>query len=73
MDAKLLKANDRLYADKVTDFSGKYRMRTTPFIYEPTYDDDFVYGFTEDTPEWRDFFRTNKNIVREGEFPRKEK
>ena len=64
---------NQLYTDKITDFSGKYRLRTTPFIYEPTYDDDFVYGFTGDTRQWQDFFKTSKNIIREGKLPQKKK
>ena len=63
----------QLYTDNVTDFSGKYQMLTTPFIYEPTYGDDFVYGFTGDTREWQDFFKKCKNIIREGKLPKKKK
>jgi hypothetical protein len=64
---------NQLYTDKITDFSGKYQLRTTPFIFEPTYGDDFVYGFTGDTPQWQKFFKTNKNISRGGELPQKKK
>jgi hypothetical protein len=28
------------------DFAGKYRMRTSPYIFEPTFGDDFVYGYS---------------------------
>ena len=46
-----------LYDGGTTDFSGKYPIAAPPFLFEPTYADDFVYGFTGDTPEWREFVR----------------
>lgn len=51
-----------LYADGTTDFSGKYPIAAPPFIFEPTYTDDFVYGFTGDTPQWLEFIRKNSYI-----------
>ena len=36
---------DSLYADGNKDFAGKYTMRFAPYIFEPTYGDDFVYGY----------------------------
>ncbi|MCI5778802.1 MAG: LamG domain-containing protein [Lentisphaeria bacterium] len=46
-----------LYDGGTTDFSGKYPIAAPPFIFEPTYADDFVYGFSGETPEWREFIR----------------
>ncbi len=37
---------DALYADKTGDFTGRYRLRVMPFLFEPTYDDNFVYGYS---------------------------
>lgn len=51
-----------LYANGNTDFSGKYPIVTPPFIFEPTYADDFVYGFTGDSPQWQEFIRKNNYI-----------
>ncbi len=34
-----------LYNDNNMDFAGKYTMRRSPYIFEPTYSDDFVYGY----------------------------
>jgi len=46
---------DSLYANDNMDFAGKYRLRSSPYIFEPTYGDDFVYGYcgpgTADTKE----------------------
>ena len=50
-----------LYANGNTDFSGKYPIITPPFIFEPTYADEFVYGFTGDSPEWQEFIKKNHN------------
>ena len=50
-----------LYANGNTDFSGKYPIITPPFIFEPTYADDFVYGFTGDSPQWQEFIKKNHN------------
>ena len=50
-----------LYANGNTDFSGKYPIITPPFIFEPTYADDFVYGFTGDSPQWQEFIKKNDN------------
>ena len=50
-----------LYANGTTDFSGKYSIVTPPFIFEPTCADDFVYGFTGDTPQWKEFIKKNHN------------
>ena len=50
-----------LYANGNTDFSGKYPIITPPFIFEPTYADEFVYGFTGDSPQWKEFIKKNHN------------
>ncbi len=34
-----------LYRNDNNDFTGKYKMLTMPFIYEPTFSDGFVYGY----------------------------
>ncbi len=36
---------ERLYAGSNMDFAGRYAMRFSPDIFEPTYGDDFVYGY----------------------------
>ena len=51
-----------LYADGNKDFSGKYPIAAPPFIFEPTYTDDFVYGFTGDSEKWLEFIRKNSYI-----------
>ena len=51
-----------LYGNNTTDFTGKYRMKTPPFLFEPTYGDDFVYGFKEEDPKWRRFFAENPAV-----------
>jgi len=35
---------EALYADDNRDFAGRYTMRFAPYIFEPTYGDDFVHG-----------------------------
>lgn len=50
-----------LYANGNTDFSGKYPIAAPPFIFEPTYADEFVYGFTGDSPQWKEFIKNNHN------------
>lgn len=44
-----------LYKGDRMDFAGQYTMRFSPYIFEPTYGDDFVYGYegpgTADTKE----------------------
>jgi len=35
-----------LYADGNMDFAGKYRLRAAPYIFEPTFGDDFVHGYS---------------------------
>ncbi|MGD9496146.1 MAG: LamG-like jellyroll fold domain-containing protein [Armatimonadota bacterium] len=37
--------SEDLYAGGNLDFTGKYHLRFTPWIYEPTYADDYVYGY----------------------------
>jgi hypothetical protein len=37
-----------LYAGDRMDFEGMYDLRFAPYIFEPTYSDDYVYGYTED-------------------------
>jgi|GEM_PF-1159196 len=34
-----------LYADGNVDFAGKYQLKTTSYLFEPTYDETFVYGY----------------------------
>ena len=36
---------ESLYADDNRDFAGKYTMRFAPYIFEPTYADNFVHGY----------------------------
>lgn len=36
--------HEDLYADGNLDFTGRYELRCTPWVYEPTYADDYVYG-----------------------------
>lgn len=51
----LTREHEGLYADGNRDFEGKYRLRFSPYIFEPTFTDGFVYGYagdgTVDTPE----------------------
>lgn len=54
-----------LYADGRTDFSGAYTLRQAPFIIEPTYADDFVYGFTGDDEQWKEFMIGNPHVSKE--------
>ena len=44
MQPLLNKEYEHLYRDGNNDFTGKYKMVTMPFIYEPTFTDTFVYG-----------------------------
>lgn len=48
-------AYEKLYAGNNRDFAGKYTLQWSPCIFEPTYTDDFVYGYegagTVETPE----------------------
>ncbi len=41
----LYKEYENLYANDNMDFAGKYKLRFSPYIFEPTYTDDFVYGY----------------------------
>jgi len=34
-----------LYADGNRDFAGRYELAGTPYLFEPTYEDNYVYGF----------------------------
>ena len=36
---------ERLYDDGNEDFQGRYGLRFAPYIFEPTYGDDYVYGY----------------------------
>ncbi|MDD3927019.1 MAG: hypothetical protein PHT33_10240, partial [bacterium] len=36
---------DALYAGGNMDFQGKYKLKFSPYIFEPTYGDGFVYGY----------------------------
>jgi hypothetical protein len=42
----LRKEYDDLYKNDNMDFAGKYSLRWSPYIFEPTYGDNFVYGYT---------------------------
>lgn len=37
---------ESLYKDGNLDFQGRYELRFAPYIFEPTYDDDYVYGYS---------------------------
>ncbi len=37
---------ESLYADGNMDFAGKYTLRRAPFLYEPTFDETYVYGYS---------------------------
>jgi len=39
---------ERLYAGGNIDFAGEYELRSSPYIFEPTYEDDYVYGSPAD-------------------------
>jgi hypothetical protein len=39
---------EHLYAGGNVDFARKYSLRFSPYIFEPTYADDYVYGFAGD-------------------------
>jgi len=41
----LRREHEELYANDNMDFAGKYDLRWSPYIFEPTYGDDYVYGF----------------------------
>lgn len=45
MQPILHKEYEHLYKDGKNDFTGRYRMLTMPFLLEPTFGDDFVYGY----------------------------
>lgn len=44
---------DKLYEQGVTDFTGRYQMRVPVFLFEPTYNDNFVYGYKADSALWQ--------------------
>ena len=48
---------DKLYAEGVKDFRGRYRMKFPVFIFEPTYNDKFVYGNKKDFSSWEEFHK----------------
>ena len=39
---------EQLYAGANVDFAGKYALRFSPYVLEPTYPDDYVYGSAEE-------------------------
>lgn len=41
----LEKAFEPLYADGNKNFAGRYTLRTAPYLFEPTFPEDFVYGY----------------------------
>ena len=53
-----------LYDGGTTDFSGKYPIAAPPFIFEPTYADEFVHGYAGDDAAWKRFLETNPGIRR---------
>lgn len=38
---------EHLYEGGNPDFAGKYALRFSPYIFEPTYADDYVYGYSQ--------------------------
>ena len=54
---------EHLYS-RNADFTGRYQLAYPPFIFEPTYTDDFVHGYSGDTPEWRKFLKTHPGVKR---------
>jgi hypothetical protein len=34
-----------VYEGGTIDFEGKYALRHPPYLFEPTFDEDYVYGF----------------------------
>lgn len=42
----LRKEYEHLYRDSNMDFAGKYGLKWSPYLFEPTYGDDFVYGYS---------------------------
>jgi hypothetical protein len=42
----LSSAYEALYADDNMDFAGKYALRSSPYLFEPTFGDDYVYGYS---------------------------
>jgi hypothetical protein len=42
----LSKQYESLYAGDNMDFAGKYAMRWSPYIFEPTFGDNYVYGYS---------------------------
>jgi hypothetical protein len=41
----LKREHETLYQDGNLNFQGKYTLRFSPYIFEPTFSDDFVYGY----------------------------
>ncbi len=41
----LRKEHEKLYDNDNRDFEGKYTMKFSPYIYEPTFTDSYVYGY----------------------------
>jgi len=37
---------ESLYANDNMDFAGKYALRRSPYVFEPTFGDDFIYGYS---------------------------
>ena len=37
--------HERLYENDTIDFTGKYDLRRPPYLFEPTYGEDYVYGY----------------------------
>lgn len=54
---------EHLYS-RNADFTGRYQLKYQPFIFEPTYADDFVHGYSGDTPQWKKFLETHPGIKR---------
>ncbi len=43
----LEKEYEPVYANGNVDFFGKYKLRYAPYLFEPTFEEDYVYGSTE--------------------------
>lgn len=51
----LERESEPLYANGNQNFEGRYTLRFSPYLFEPTYEDDYVYGYSgprwDETPE----------------------
>lgn len=37
---------ENLYSDDNSDFAGKYKMAASPYLFEPTFSDNYIYGYS---------------------------